>query len=155
LSELIQRVVEVEAPVHEIDITRRIMDAFSVSRAGGRIVDSVRSALTYGAAMGIFKYEGGFAYSKTTESILIRNRKNFDNSEKKIEQVAPVEIEAALVQCVRNAFTINSADAISEALNQIGFNRSTTAISGHVQSIVDDLLERGVLKQDDGKLMML
>jgi very-short-patch-repair endonuclease/DNA polymerase III delta prime subunit len=155
LSELIQRVVEVEAPVHEIDITRRIMDAFSVSRAGGRIVDSVRSALAYGAAMGTFKYEGGFAYSNTAESILVRNRRNFDNSEKKIEQVAPAEIEAALVQCVKNAFTINSADAISDALNQLGFNRSTTAISGHVQSVVVDLVMRGIFKYVDGKLMML
>jgi very-short-patch-repair endonuclease len=153
LVELIQQVVAVEAPVHEADITRRIMDAFAVSRAGNRIVDAVRFGLRYGASMGLFKYENGFAYSNAPTATQVRNRSKFDNSEKKIDQIAPVEIETALIECVKQAFTIDAAVAISEVLSQLGFSRSTMAISGHVQNVINDLIVRAVLKIENGKLM--
>jgi hypothetical protein len=154
LAELIRTVVDVESPVHEADITRRVMDSFGVSRAGNRIVDAVRSALQYGATAGIFKFENGFAYAMTSADVPVRNRSDFENSEKKIEHVAPIEIEAALIYCVTHAFTISRSDAISEALNQLGFSRSTVAISGHMNSIVDVLLKRETLKIVDEKLMI-
>jgi very-short-patch-repair endonuclease len=152
LMELVRQVVEAEAPVHEADIIRRVMDAFSVSRAGSRIVDAVRSALRYGNAMGAFRYENSFAYSITSNTVTVRSRSNFDNSEKKIEQVAPVEIEEALKNSVMQAFTITRTDAVSDALNQLGFSRSTAAISAHMNSILDRLLARGAMKLVDGKL---
>jgi very-short-patch-repair endonuclease/DNA polymerase III delta prime subunit len=154
LAELIRTVVDVESPVHEADITRRVMDSFGVSRAGNRIVDAVQSALQYGAAAGIFKFENGFAYAMTSSDVPVRNRSDFENTEKKIEHVAPIEIESALIYCVTHAFTISRSDAISEALNQLGFSRSTAAISGHMNSIVDVMLERQTLKIVDEKLMI-
>ena len=154
LAELIRRVVEVEAPVHDADITRRVMDSFGVSRAGSRIVDAVRSALQYGAALGTFKYEDGFAYAMTPDDTVIRNRSDFENAEKKIEHVAPVEVEAALMNCVMHAFSIDRSDAISDALNQLGFYRSTLAISNHMNTLVDVLIERGTFKLVDDKLMI-
>jgi hypothetical protein len=152
LAELIRRVVDVEAPVHHADITRRVMDSFGVSRAGSRIVDAVRSALQYGNAIGAFKYEEGFAYSMTSAAVVVRNRADFENSEKKIEHIAPVEIEIALIHCVMHAFTIDRAEANSNALSQLGFSRSTAAISGYMNAIVDSLIDRGDLKFVDEKL---
>lgn len=152
LSALVRIVVDVEAPVHENDITRRVMEAFGVSRAGSRIVDAVQSAMQYGAAIGAFKYVNGFAHAITSHEVVVRNRSMFENSEKKIEHVASVEIEAALRLCVRQAFSINRADAISEALSQLGFSRSTAAIFGHVNSIVDAMVKQGSLKSTDEKL---
>jgi hypothetical protein len=55
---------------------------------------------------------------------------------------------------VTHAFTISRSDAISDALNQLGFSRSTVAISGHMNSIVDVLLKRETLKIVDEKLMI-
>lgn len=154
LAELIRYVVDVESPVHEVDIARRVMDSFGVSRAGSRIVDAVRSTLQYGTAAGVFKFENGFAYRMQSTEVQVRNRGDFENSEKKIEHVAPIEIEAALLRCVNHAFSIGRTDAISDALNQLGFSRSTAAISGHMNSIVDALLRRGALKITDEKLMI-
>ena len=125
-----------------------------MSRAGNRIVDAIRSALRFGAAIGAFKYEDGFAYAMTSDALPVRNRSDFDNSEKKIEHVAPLEIEAALMHCVRHSFSIDRADAISVALNQLGFSRSTTALSSHMNAIVDVLIERGTLKLAGDKLMI-
>jgi hypothetical protein len=45
------------------------------------------------------------------------------------------------------------ADAISEVLSQLGFSRSTAAIFGHVNSIVDAMVKQGSLKSVDEKLM--
>jgi hypothetical protein len=152
LSARVRIVVDVEAPVHENDITRRVMEAFGVSRAGNRIVEAMQSALQYGAAIGSFKYEHGFAYANISDAVVVRNRSLFENSEKKIEHVAPVEIEEALVQCVRQAFSIDRVAAISEALSQIGFGRSTAGISNHVNRIIERLVTRGVLENMDDKL---
>jgi very-short-patch-repair endonuclease/DNA polymerase III delta prime subunit len=152
LAALIFQIVEEETPVHESTITRRVMDAFEVTRAGKRIVDSMHAAIRYGENSGLFRREGDFVFSLGAKEVLVRNRSNFENSEKKIEFVAPIEIETAVLRCVKQAFTIERNDLVSDALEQLGFRRTTFAISNHINVILDALIERGELVTVDGKI---
>ena len=41
--------VSIEAPIHLGEVTKRVMDAFGVSRAGARITGRVREAVEHSA----------------------------------------------------------------------------------------------------------
>lgn len=125
LVQMISAVVDGEAPVHESDITRRLMDAFGVTRAGSRISTAVDEAIRLGCRQQRFRHRDGFVYSANGQDVQIRNRAQLEAAERKIELVAPEEIDLALLETVTLEFSMATEDAVSGALSLLGFGRAT------------------------------
>ncbi len=153
LALLVKSIVEIEAPVHEVEIARRLMEAFGVSRAGSRIVESVDVALRHGHRSGMFHFAGGFAYTDTSRIAKVRNRSALASSERKIEWVSPEEMDAALLEVIRLGFSISQDAAVSSALDSLGFGRATANISSAMKVRVDRLLEGNHLKRQEDMLL--
>jgi very-short-patch-repair endonuclease len=116
LAQAIKAVVDVEAPVHESEVTRRLMESYGLSRAGNRIAAHVSEAIKIGIRVGVFFYADGFLYRDRQREAKIRNRERLEASERKIELVAPEEIDAALLEVVRLGFSMDAEAAIAGAL---------------------------------------
>lgn len=149
---LIKTVAEAEAPVHEIDVTRRIMDAFGVLRAGSRIVESVRSALRHGHGAGHFRFERDFVYAADSAAIPVRSRRNFDPADKKIDLIAPEELDVAICSAIEQGFSIGQDDAVAASLDLLGFSRASANIADVMNSRIDALVSAGRIKEEDGRL---
>jgi hypothetical protein len=152
LVRMISTVVEVESPVHESDITRRLMEAFGVGRAGSRITTAVEEAIRVGCRQQQFRQRDGFVYSVNGQGVQIRNRAQLEASERKIELVAPEEMDLALLETVTLGFSMASEDAVSGALSLLGFGRATAKISGVLEARLDKLTNTGRLAAVDGML---
>ena len=135
LAILVKAISDIEAPVHEAEITKRLMESFGVSRAGSRITDKVNAALGHGHRAGMFHRVGGFVYGDKTCSTSIRNRSAFESALRKIEWVAPEELDAALLEAVRQGFSLSQDAAISAALESLGFGRVTNNIGGAMNAL--------------------
>jgi very-short-patch-repair endonuclease len=153
LVQLIRSVVANESPVHETDVTKRLLKAFGLSRAGNRIADVISEATRSGHRTGVFHYEGGFLYKDSQRSAVIRNRSDLESSERKIELVAPEELEAALLEIIQNSFSIERSAAISSALDLLGFGRATTNIASAMNDRLDQLIQRNLIKLDGDRLL--
>jgi hypothetical protein len=149
---MIKSVSDIEAPVHESDVTRRLMDAFGVSRARSRITEAVSAAIQQGHRSGTFHFFNGFVYSDKTKLANVRNRNAFESAEKKIEHVAPEELDAALLEVVRMGFSIEQDAAIIGALDSLGFGRATANISSAMKARLKSLISRGSIKRDEERL---
>jgi hypothetical protein len=154
LAILVKVISDIEAPVHEAEITKRLMESFGVSRAGSRITEKVVAALGHGHRAGMFHYMGGFVYADKTCSSSIRNRSSFESAIRKIEWVAPEELDAALLDSVKQGFSLSKDAAVSASLESLGFGRVTTNIGGAMNARIEDLLKRGELLLQDGKLVI-
>lgn len=154
LASLVKSVVTVEAPVHESDVTKRLMEAFGVSRAGSRITESVGIAIQHGHRSGLFHYNSGFLYVDKNRPAAVRNRAILEPTERRIELVAPEELDAALLDVVRMGFSIQQDAAISGALDMLGFGRASANITSALNRRVAVLLRGGRIKRDDTKLIM-
>jgi very-short-patch-repair endonuclease/DNA polymerase III delta prime subunit len=152
---MIKAVTDIEAPIHESDVTKRLMDAFGVSRAGSRITEAVSSAIQQGHRGGAIHFANGFVYADKTKLANVRNRNAFEASEKKIEYVAPEELDAALLDVVRMGFSIEQDAAVTGALDSLGFGRATANISGAMKARLTSLLKKGRIKRDDGRLTIV
>lgn len=150
LMQMIRAVVEVEAPVHASEVTRRIMDAYGVAKAGARIVSVVDEAIRLGVSQGVYRGRGSFVYRADSHPIPIRSRGHFESAERKIEWVAPEELDQALLETVTLGFSMSREDAISGALGLLGFGRATSKIAGILEERIGALSAQGRLQLVDG-----
>ena len=144
--------VDVEAPVHEADVTRRLIESYGLSRAGNRIAAKVSEAIKAGTRAGLFFYADGFVYADKRREVRIRSREALEPTERKIELVASEEIDAALLEVVRLGFSMKSEAAISGALEMLGFGRVTSRMKELVDVRIEKLLATNRLIQVDTML---
>ena len=152
LAHQIKAVVDVEAPVHESNVTRRLRESYGVNRAGNRIAANVSEAIEAGVRAGLFFYADGFVYADKQREVRIRSREALEPTERKIELVAPEEIDAALLEVVRLGFSMGSAAAISGALEMLGFGRATNRMKEVMDVRLEQLLATSRLIQVDSML---
>ncbi len=153
LAELIKAIVDIEAPVHETEVTKRLMESFGVSRAGSRISENVDAAIKHGHRNKLFHYAAGFVYTDKACAAKARNRSAFEPSERKIELIAKEELDAAILDVVRMGFSISPDAAVSGALDMLGFGRASANIASTMNARIKSLLKAGRLKRHEDKLV--
>lgn len=155
LIKLVKSVVDTESPVHKLEVIQRLMDSFGVLRAGSRIVENVDVAINQGHRAGTFYHSGGFLYDDNSCKAKVRNRSELEPAERKIEWVAPEELDAALLDVVRLGFSISQDAAVSGALDSLGFGRLTANIGRTINARVDELLMNKRLARQQDKLVVV
>jgi hypothetical protein len=152
LAGLIQAVAAVESPVHVDEVAKRLMDAYGVARSGSRIAARLSEAMQHAAAERVIDVRGGFVYAIGSDPVQVRDRSSFSPTERKIELVAPEEIDAALVDSVRLGFSLAPDAAIASAINLLGFGRATQKIAAVVEERLAQLTNAGLLVKSNGAL---
>lgn len=142
LGHLIARVVMAEAPVHMSEVVRRLLEAYGVTRAGSRITARVQEATEHFSRQRMLRFNNEFLYAMDGLAIRVRNRSELNPADRKIEWVAPEEIDEALLQSIRLGFSLSMDEAVSSALNLLGFGRATQRISTAVEDRLALLLEK-------------
>jgi very-short-patch-repair endonuclease len=154
LGHMVASVVAVEAPIHFSELTKRLMDAFNVVRAGTRITSRVREAIDHCVRRGSVTFRGDFVYGAGSDQIAPRDRSSFSPADKKIELVAPEEIDAALLESVRLGYSLDVESAISSAIRLLGFGRATQKIAATVEERLSLLVQSGALERTAGVITL-
>ena len=74
-------------------------------------------------------------------------------ADRKIEWVAPEELDAALLAVVRMGYSITPDAAVAGALDMLGFVRTSANIASAMTGRVDALLAGGQVKRRDDRLV--
>jgi very-short-patch-repair endonuclease/DNA polymerase III delta prime subunit len=154
LLQLIRTVVDVESPVHSVEVTRRLMDAFGVTRQGSRITAAVEQAIGIGIKQRHFLRRGEFLHLADNRPVVIRSRAHWESSERKLEWVAPEELDRALIDIIISGFSMSHDDAISGALRLLGFGRATAKVTAVVEERIDQLISDRRLELREGRLVV-
>lgn len=157
LAGMVQEVVRVEAPVSTAIITRRLMEAFNISRAGSRIAACVEKIISQCVRDHQWVIQHGFVmkneFQHSLSSVPIRDRADMPAAERKIELVSSLEIRAALVKTIELAFSIAAAAAVSETAQLLGFGRMTSKISEEIQLQLNHLIQTGEVISDEASCL--
>ena len=154
LLRLIRAVVDVESPVHSVEVTRRLMEAFGVSRQGSRITAAVEYAIGMGLKQRHFLRRGEFLHLAESRPIVIRSRAHWESTERKLEWVAPEELDQALIEIIISGFSMNYDDAISGALRLLGFGRATAKVTALLEERIEQLISERRLELREGRLVV-
>ena len=131
-------VVECESPVHWLEAARRIADGAGVQRTGSRIQAAIQNAIEVGVRKGAFKKRGDFLWSMAMQTPLVRDRSDLEAGARKIEFVAPEELEMACLEELRDGFSMDRQELVQRAARRIGIDR----VSGQTRSVFDEAVDR-------------
>ncbi len=152
LVDAIVEIVRVEGPVRRDKVARRIANAAGLNRAGGRIRATVDREIAACVRLKRVKMRGDFLWGAEMETPTVRDRSELPAQQRKIELIAPEEIDESILSAVRRAFGIGVDDAILESAKTLGFARTSAGMRDIIMSRVRELANRGALALDGDSL---
>lgn len=154
--ELVQKIVEIEAPVHADEIVRRAADIYKVDRLTGKLSGLLESAL--GDAVNAGKLENGLEFYSlpgVSSVNVVRSRADVESSGlRKPEMLPPAELRFALESVARVAIGVSHEDAVIEASRLLGFASTRSNLREVIERELNTLLGRGILEERDGALFV-
>lgn len=155
LGKVVARVVQIEGPVHESEITRRITTLWGLSRTGRRINDAVRVAINWAETNHQIKSEGDFySHSDQTEYPL-RNRERVDSAGlKKPELLPPQELQTGIYEFVTHHVSTKSEETARAVGRQLGFRSTSRHLREKIEEEIETLISKGELVEENGVLRL-
>lgn len=159
IQSFIVEVVNTEAPVSTAIVIRRLMGIYGVTRAGTRITARIEEVLEQCVHTHQWLIRDDFIclpeQVKEGSKTVVRDRASLPAAERKIEFIAPQELQAALCHTIEQAFSIEIRDAVSEVSQMLGFGRASAKIASEIEAQVAILISSGQLVTlSDGRMAM-
>ena len=152
LSEWIEKVVEVESPIHKEVAARRVADAADVSRMGNRIRDALNKAIDHAVQERQVREKKHLLFDPEQDEVPVRDRSALEGKIKDINYIPGPEIAGAAQQVSRNSSGLSREELITQTGRQLGFKRAGSNIQERIGSIIEDMLEKEMLESRNGKL---
>lgn len=133
MVKVVQRIVELEGPVHGEEVARRVASLWGLQRAGRRIREAADAALRRAAAMELVAASKSF-YSIDGREPVARSRANVASTTlRKAEMLPPSEIEEALRLFVAANVGCAADEAVVGATRILGFQRAGQDLSSVIK----------------------
>lgn len=148
----VERIIEVEGPIHTDEIVARVRDLWRLGRAGSRIQAAVVDALNYAAHKGQFVIEDGFYHLRERE-VVVRDRSTADSRTlQKPEMLPPQEIRSAITAIVCDAHGVGRDEAMTAVSRMLGFLKTSQQLRDRIDSQINVLVQSGTLEDESGVL---
>ena len=143
LGDWISEIVKVESPIHSDEMTKRIVEAAGLSKAGSRIKYTVTQALKAAELAGQVVTKDEFIWDPEMQIPAVRDRSKLPAAYKKLSLIAPEEIYEAIRQVVSASISITEEDAIPLVAKSLGFVR----VSDEMRQTLSDAIGQAI-RQD-------
>ncbi len=154
IANWIQQIVEIESPVHLNEIAKRITSAVEVKKVGNRIRETIESAAKLAARSESIQIQGEFLYWTAQEQITVRNRDELPNASRKLELIAPEEIQEAIRLVVSESCGIEQDDLTRATCRLFGFKKVNWSMQDEIKDIIHKMIKRGELTDKAGSLVL-
>jgi hypothetical protein len=149
------KIVEVESPIHVQELSRRVTEAAYISRTGSRIRAVIEAARMSAVKRGKVRLRGVFLWHPEMQEAPLRDRSELPDASKKMEFVAPEEIEAAIRKVVADAYGMDRHEIPAAVVRLLlGFKRTTEANQTRVIRVLDGMITDGSLVQEDNHVWL-
>ena len=142
LAEAVVSVVRAESPVHVDELSRRIADAAGVKRLAGRALSAIERACAEAVERGGGRRWGDLLWAGGRPRPVVRDRSRLPSSSRKIELIAPEELDLAVEKVVADALGIERNALPFAVCRLLGFNRMSDEMRHRLESVIRDLIER-------------
>lgn len=143
ISQAINEVVAVEAPLHTIDLASRIAARWGYDRVGPRMMRRIRSVIEAIAQQGrIFLREDFVFTAQSNENITVRSRAG---TKIPPERIAREEYREAILMVLRAGNGLERKNLINTVRSLFGFSRTGTTLDAAIGAAIDQLLSEQIL----------
>jgi len=153
LASWVIAVVKVESPVHFSEAVQRIANATGIRRVASRIQSAMELACDHAIRAGHIRRQGDFLWLADLQIPTIRNRGNLPASARKINLIAPEEIELAIEKAVKDSYGLEQDSIPAAACRLLGLSRLSSDTKEQVEMVVRRMIESGKLTRQGNHLI--
>ncbi len=152
----IRKVIQTEAPISQTLLSRRILNAWGISRLGTRLNDYL-NALYAHIELKYTKQNGSVFYWRDDQDPRIYN--NFrlppiDENKRSADDLPQEEIAAAVVYILRNQISLPAEDMVKEAAHLLGYSRMGGNVEQSMKTGIEYALGTRKVIQNDHRLVL-
>jgi very-short-patch-repair endonuclease len=136
----VQRVVEIEGPIHRDLVVARIAECADLHAVHANTRAAVQKGIQMAVKRRLIKARGEFLW-KLGEELTLRDWTTLPPSQRKIEFTSPEEIGLALFRVVEAAISIKREEAVLRAGRLLGYLRISDQIHATIDSVIPGLLQ--------------
>jgi very-short-patch-repair endonuclease len=153
LRRMILEVVEVEGPIEDELLLRRVREAWGIARAGNRIRDAFRDALESLRGRGLVsRTERSYTYTHPSQLQVVRVPGGNQLAERSAMQIPRTEAKLAVQHIIDDARRVSRDELTSEVSRLFGWNRRGPDIAAALDGAVDALVREGLIVEAEGFL---
>ena len=144
LSNLVYKIVKVEAPIHINLLKHRLMDITSVSKLSDEQVNLLAKVVQEDK----FKYKDEFVYLSEGQVYQVRNRSLLDKYSKKVEYISKEEIDEAIRLSLNRGEASTEDEIVKIVFTYFGFN-SSKVLKDLINLEIEKMLSSNILTKED------
>lgn len=153
LARIVTQVVEIEGPVHEEELARRISQLWGLQRAGSRIKEAVGDALVTAGRSGLIAQQGPFVSLPAQVRVPVRNRAEVSQANlRKIEMLPPTELRQAALAIIEAHVGIAVAEVVTEVAELLGFGAISKQLRQAIEQEITELVRMRIVEDRFGNL---
>jgi very-short-patch-repair endonuclease len=153
---ILVRIVEVEGPVHEEEIGRRYATVCGKDRAGNRIQEATKNALSIAVRKGQLCRDGSFYSIRPLHQCPPRDRSATASlTLRKPEMLPPIEIRTGLRRIVEDHLGVEPQTAILEVARMFGFQRTGNELQRVIEEHLRTMQRKGIFLVRNGNRLYI
>ena len=155
MADIVQKIVDVEAPIHRDEIVNRVRDLWGLGRAGGRIQAAIDAGIAHAVAQRRVVREHQQFLSVGGRAPRVRDRSDVGSlGLRRPEYLPPSEIDEAVRQVVRGSYGASQEEITQAVSRALGFRATSGQLRSVLESRVGALLSDGVLRRDGERIVV-
>ena len=149
LRRFLERVLRVEAPIHESLLFERVRVAWGIGRVRSQTRSNVQPVLDRIRIDGreVRRNAGGFYHIAGQDVVIVRGSTGSEPA-RTVLQVPGDEIDLAVIRCIRDAIVVEQEQLITAVRTVFGWRRAGADIQNSVNASISRLVQQGVLQKD-------
>jgi very-short-patch-repair endonuclease len=148
MREAIEAIVTTESPVHVDVVHQRFRQAWNIGQIGSRIRANIDAA----ARVANVRRDGEWLLATSDATPTVRTP--VDDCRRAVDQIHPSELQAALLQLVRDAGGLGWDELSVSASRLFGWNRRGRDITDRLDAMLQDLVDAGRLARTGDQLRL-
>ncbi len=156
LARVVTRIVDIEGPIHEDEVARRVTTLWGQQRAGSRIVAAVERALQLAERDGTIAASGGFFAPAGQAASPVRSREAVTSAAlRRPELLPPREIQAAVLAFIESHVSATREETTRAVARLLGFRTTSRPLAERIEAELGALLQEARLTEANGKLRVV
>jgi very-short-patch-repair endonuclease len=152
----VRRIIEIEAPIHEDEVGRRLATVWGLERAGSRIQETASRALQLLARRREVQSNGLFWRAMNSGPVVARDRSNTQSSTlRRADHLPPAEIAVTAEGIVRESIAVPMDQLVVEVARRLGFQRTGPELQAAILASIRAALGETFLQEADGTVMLV
>ena len=154
IADALRHIVQIEGPIHQEEIARRLATVWGLERAGSRIQEAAKTGLKYCQRKGWLSADSKFWSVADAGPPVVRDRSAVNSlTLRKPAYLAPSEIMAAAESVVDECVRIDLDDLVVEVARRFGFQRTGSDLQSAIAGAIRRQFGQDIHLTDDGMVM--